>query len=68
VAFFAPSQAVDAGRSPPHDGHQLCPESGGAVSKIDLKKGLKRLYRHSAKEVVQLEVPELKYLMVDGEW
>jgi len=34
---------------------------------IDLKKELKHLYQPSAKEVVQVEVPPMNYLMVDGE-
>lgn len=34
--------------------------------KIDLKKELKQLYKVSAKEVAQVTVPPLKYLMVDG--
>ena len=37
------------------------------MDKIDLKKELKHLYQASAKVVVQVEVPPLKYLMVDGE-
>jgi len=36
------------------------------MKKIDLKKELKHLYQASAKEVVQVSVPTLKYLMVDG--
>lgn len=36
------------------------------MAKIDLKKELKHLYRPSAKEVVQVDVPEFKYLMIDG--
>lgn len=36
------------------------------MNKIDLKKDLKHLYQPSAREVVQVEVPPLKYLMVDG--
>jgi hypothetical protein len=40
--------------------------SGGCVKKIDLKKDLKNLYKASAKEVVQLEVPAFRFLMVDG--
>lgn len=36
------------------------------MAKIDLKKDLKHLYRPSAKEVVQIDVPKLKYLMIDG--
>lgn len=35
--------------------------------KIDLKKTLKDLYRVSAKAPVEVEVPTLRYLMVDGE-
>lgn len=37
------------------------------MEKIDFKKGLKHLYLPSAKEVVQVEVPEMNYLMIDGE-
>ncbi len=37
------------------------------MKKIDLKKDLKHLYQPSAKEVVQVEVPMFKFLMVDGE-
>ena len=36
------------------------------MKKIDLKKELKQLYKPSAKEVAQVTVPPLKYLMVDG--
>jgi len=36
------------------------------MEKIDLKKDLKQLYTASAKEVVQVNVPPLKYLMIDG--
>lgn len=36
------------------------------MKKIDLKKDLKHLYQPSAKEVVQVEVPAFKFLMVDG--
>ena len=35
--------------------------------KLDLKKQLKHLYRPSAKEVALVEVPEMQFLMVDGE-
>lgn len=35
--------------------------------KIDLKKELKHLYRPSAREVVQVDVPTLQFLMIDGE-
>ena len=34
---------------------------------IDLKKELQHLYQASAKEVVQVSVPTLRYLMVDGQ-
>ncbi len=37
------------------------------MKKIDFKKELKHLYEPSAKEVVQVEVPTFKYLMLDGE-
>lgn len=37
------------------------------MTKIDVKKELKQLYRASAKDVVQLDVPALTYLMVDGQ-
>ncbi|MDD2926606.1 GyrI-like domain-containing protein [Rhodoferax sp.] len=37
------------------------------MNKIDLKKDWKHLYQPSAREVTQVEVPPLKYLMVDGE-
>ena len=36
------------------------------MRKVDLKRELKHLYRPSAKEVVQVEVPTLRYLMIDG--
>jgi hypothetical protein len=36
------------------------------MEKIDLKKQLKHLYQPSAKEVVQVDVPTMNYLMVDG--
>ncbi len=37
------------------------------MKKIDLKKELKHLYQPSAKEVVRVDVPTMRYLMVDGE-
>lgn len=37
------------------------------MPKIDLKKELKHLYRASAKEVVQVDVPSFRFLMIDGE-
>ena len=36
------------------------------MKKIDLKKDLKALYTASAKDVVQVAVPPMKFLMVDG--
>jgi hypothetical protein len=36
------------------------------MTKIDFKRELKHLYRPSAKEFVVVEVPPMKYLMVDG--
>lgn len=36
------------------------------MNKIDLKKELKQLYQASAKVVEQVDVPSMKYLMVDG--
>jgi hypothetical protein len=37
------------------------------VEKVDLKKTMKHLYAPSKKEVVEVEVPKLNFLMVDGE-
>jgi len=37
------------------------------VKKVDLKKELNQLYTASAKEVVQVDVPALHFLMIDGE-
>ncbi len=37
------------------------------MEKIDFKKKLKHLYGPTAKEVVQVDVPTMNYLMVDGE-
>ena len=37
------------------------------MTKIDLKKDLKYLYQPSAKEVVQVDVPAMNFLMIDGE-
>jgi hypothetical protein len=36
------------------------------VKKLDLKKELKHLYQPSAKDVVQIDVPAMNFLMVDG--
>jgi hypothetical protein len=38
-----------------------------AVEKIDHKKTLKHLYQPSAKETVEVEVPAMNFLMIDGE-
>jgi hypothetical protein len=37
------------------------------MEKIDFNKTLKQLYKPSAKEVVSIDVPEMNFLMVDGE-
>lgn len=37
------------------------------MEKVDLKKEFKHLYKPSAKEVVEVEVPTFNYLMIDGE-
>ena len=37
------------------------------MEKIDFKKTLKDLYQPSAKEIVQVHVPTIFYLMIDGE-
>lgn len=37
------------------------------MPKIDLKKELKHLYQPKAKEIVQVDVPRLRFLMIDGE-
>ncbi len=37
------------------------------MEKIDLRKSLKSLYLPSARQVVEVEVPALAYLMVDGQ-
>ena|SRR6266700_4159688 len=36
------------------------------MSAIDLKKQLKHLYQASANEIVEVEVPSMNYLMMDG--
>ena len=36
------------------------------MDKIDIKKQLPALYRVSSKEVVEVDVPALKFLMIDG--
>jgi len=37
------------------------------VRKVDLKKELKRLYQPPSKAVVEVDVPTMNYLMIDGE-
>ena len=37
------------------------------MKKVDLKKELKGLYKASAKDVAQVDVPAFKFLMADGE-
>jgi len=37
------------------------------VAKVDMKKELKQLYHASTKNIAQVEVPTLNYVMVDGE-
>jgi hypothetical protein len=37
------------------------------MEKIDFKKTLKHLYQPSVKEIVRVDVPEMNFLMVDGE-
>ncbi len=36
------------------------------MSKIDFKKELKHLYRPSAKKVMDVKIPEMHFLMIDG--
>ena len=37
------------------------------MRKVDLKKELKRLYQPPSKAVVEVDVPTMNYLMIDGE-
>ncbi len=37
------------------------------MEKIDLKKDLKRLYQQCAKDVVEIDVSTMTFLMIDGE-
>ena len=37
------------------------------MPKYDLKLELKHLYRPSAKEVAEVEVPSMRFLMIDGQ-
>lgn len=36
------------------------------MRKIDLKKELKQFYNASSKEVVEVDVPAFRFLMIDG--
>lgn len=40
---------------------------GNLMVKGDMKKEMKHLYLPSAREVVQVDVPAMNFLMVDGE-
>lgn len=42
-------------------------KGGIGVEKIDYKKDLKELYLPSAKQVALVEVPEMNFVMIDGE-
>jgi hypothetical protein len=60
-------RGYDLPRSAAHETLNLAPTIiRGAMEKIDLKKKLKNLYQPSSKEVVQVDVPTMNYLMVDG--
>ena len=37
------------------------------IKKVDLRDEIKHLYNPSAKEVVEVEVPQMRFLMVDGQ-
>ena len=37
------------------------------MQKVDMKEELRQLYHASAKEVVQVDVPPLRFLMIDGQ-
>lgn len=45
----------------------MTPTSAGSVSKLDLLKQLGDLYRAPADKVVVVEVPEMNFLMIDGQ-
>lgn len=40
---------------------------GKPMKKVDLKKDLKHLYQASSKQIVEVEVPTFRFLMVDGQ-
>jgi hypothetical protein len=72
---MAPMKAVGANPGPWRHWAQVVgrglttryPSRGARMQKIDLKKELKHLYQPSAEKVVQVDVPTMNYLMVDGE-
>lgn len=37
------------------------------MQRIDVKKGLKRLYQPSRREATEIDVPPMSFLMIDGE-
>jgi hypothetical protein len=43
------------------------PEVGRSVPKVDFRKQLKHLYQPSAKVLSVVNVPELNFLIVDGQ-
>lgn len=58
---------INAAENTTSRGAQRLTIIGKFVEKIDLKTELKYLYGPSAKEVVQVDVPTLSFLMIDGE-
>ena len=38
-----------------------------SISKLELRKSMKEFYNPPAREVVLVELPSLKYIMVDGD-
>jgi hypothetical protein len=47
-------------------GFEARQRGGSVVEKVDWRKTLKHVYGPSAREVVEIEVPEMRFLMVDG--
>jgi hypothetical protein len=37
------------------------------AKKVDLRRELRHLYRPPTKQVVEIEVPEMRFLQIDGE-
>ena len=54
-------------QKPKRQHHSTLAGARKTMQKIDLKRDLKHLYQASAKEVVQVDVPSLRFLMIDGE-